>query len=185
MNRLTLPALTEGTNQSKRQIALGAYSMGNASMFSIVAIIVVIFVSGASSVQAAWLGPDNFDECVLEKMKGQQPNMIGVARSACRVQFPEEILLTEGIHYRKGQIRYSWCDTSQNNITICIDENSTNYKVTKLVIKLTKEPCDSTNVQIDNEIEAKPPMFGSKYVVGVPDARAFKCLFIDIWGKKK
>ncbi|MBU0769350.1 MAG: hypothetical protein KJ687_09695 [Proteobacteria bacterium] len=159
--------------------------MRNASMFSIVAIIVVIFVSGASSVQAGWFGPSNFDDCVLEKMKGQTPNMIGVARSACRSQFPEEILLKEGIHYKKGQLKSSWYDTSQDTITIRIDENKTDYKVTRVVIKPMKEPCDSPNLRVDDEVEAKSPMFGSKYVADVPDASVIKCAIIEIWGKKK
>ncbi len=159
--------------------------MRNACLFSMMPVLVVIFLFGASSVQAGWLGPSNFDECVLEKMKGQAPNMIGVARSACRARFPEEILLNEGIHYKKGQLKSSWTYRSRDTITILIDENKTDYKVTRVVIKPMKEPCDSPNLRIDDEVEAKSPMFGSEYVADVPDARVIKCAIIDIWGKKK
>lgn len=159
--------------------------MKNASLFSMMAVLVVIFLFGASSVQAGWLGPSNFDECVLEKMKGQAPNMIGVARSACQLKFPVEVLLQEGIHYKKGQIKNSWYKTSKDTITISIDENKTDYKVTRVVIKPMKELCDSPNLRVDDEVEAKSPMFGSKYVADVPDTNVINCAIIDIWGKKK
>lgn len=149
------------------------------------AVINVILLFGMSPAQAGWFGPSNFDDCVLEKMRGQAPNMIGVARSACRAQFPEEILLQEGIHYKKGQIKNSWYNTSKDTITISIDENKTDYKVTRVVIKPMKEPCDSPNLRVDDEVEAKSPMFGSKYVADVPDASVIKCAVIEIWGKKK
>ena len=37
---------------------------------------------------AGWFGPSNYEECVLEKMKGQLPYMVKTARDACRLKFP-------------------------------------------------------------------------------------------------
>ena len=33
-------------------------------------------------------GPRNYEDCVLDKMKGQQPTMLAFARDACRDKFP-------------------------------------------------------------------------------------------------
>jgi hypothetical protein len=40
------------------------------------------------SANAGWFGSGNYEECVLEKMKGQLPYMVKTARDACRLKFP-------------------------------------------------------------------------------------------------
>jgi hypothetical protein len=37
---------------------------------------------------AGWFGPANYDECVLDTMKGQREYMMSSAESACRTRFP-------------------------------------------------------------------------------------------------
>jgi hypothetical protein len=158
--------------------------MKTVRLFLLVPVAFVVLLFGSSFAQAGWFGPSNYDECVLERMKGQAPNLISTARSACIQAFPQERVLVEGTDYKKGQLKHTWCDTSQNSITICIDENNTNYKFTKLVIKPVKIPCENvTYGSIEDEIEVKSPMFGNKYVAEVANARNTKCVFVDFWGK--
>ena len=45
-----------------------------------------------SPVYAGWFGPSNYDECVLDKMKGQSPAMLYHAEAACRIEFPDPLL---------------------------------------------------------------------------------------------
>lgn len=40
---------------------------------------------------AGWFDLDNYEDCVLEKMKGQQKHLLNIARKACRNEFPEKI----------------------------------------------------------------------------------------------
>lgn len=37
---------------------------------------------------AGWFGPSNYEECVLNKMKGQKADIEDTARDACRIKFP-------------------------------------------------------------------------------------------------
>jgi len=39
---------------------------------------------------AGFFGPDNFEECVLKEMKGQDESILGFAMKACRQRFPEK-----------------------------------------------------------------------------------------------
>lgn len=44
----------------------------------------------APTALAGMFGPDNYEECVLEKMKGQEKHMLPTARGACTKKFPPE-----------------------------------------------------------------------------------------------
>jgi hypothetical protein len=39
------------------------------------------------SAKAGWFGPSNYDECMLDKMKGQPWNMGEIVAKACTLQF--------------------------------------------------------------------------------------------------
>jgi len=39
------------------------------------------------SANAGWFGPSNYDECMLDKMKGQPWTMGDIAAKACMLQF--------------------------------------------------------------------------------------------------
>ena len=46
----------------------------------------LIFIS--SSATAGWFGPDDFNECLFEKMKGQSELMLPLAADYCTREFP-------------------------------------------------------------------------------------------------
>ena len=48
-----------------------------------ITIALLLWSSCVSSALAGIFGPSNFEECVLEKMKGQAPNLMYMARAAC------------------------------------------------------------------------------------------------------
>lgn len=138
----------------------------------------------STSADAGIFGPSNANECVLEKMKGQDRAMIGTARAACAEQFPEETPLQEGMHYRKGQIAYSWCDTEDDLVVICLDTNDSPYKITKAVLTLYDTSCDKENgnsVQVD----VLPAMYGNKFKARLQNARTYKCMNAAWYGIKK
>lgn len=39
---------------------------------------------------AGWFGPNNYEECILKKMKGQDNSLMRIARAACQKEFPEQ-----------------------------------------------------------------------------------------------
>lgn len=118
---------------------------------------------------------------MLEKMKGQTPNMAGIARSACRRIFPEEVELNE------GEAPSTWCDTSDDSISACVVPKD-GYKITKASASFTRAACGSVENSVfssDEDATAMPPMFGSTYKFLVKDARAYRCARFTFYGHKK
>lgn len=138
--------------------------------------------------EAAWFGPSNHEDCVLEKMKGQPPAMLPTARAACARQFPPEEALIEGVNYRKGQLELEW-ETSSDEVVVKIQKNDTTYQLTRLEAVLWKEPCErlapAWAAPPDIELDGEAPRFGSTFKLRQRDAHSYKCGRFKIYGKKK
>lgn len=53
-------------------------------------ILKLALITFAGSASAGWFGPSNYEECILDNMKGVTSNAAAIAiASACRSQFPE------------------------------------------------------------------------------------------------
>lgn len=83
-----------------------------------------LLIFGTSNANAQIFGPKNLEECIFEKMKGQAPNMAGVARTACLKSFPQETLLTE-------QVTSTWCDSADDSISACFKIVKPEYKIAR------------------------------------------------------
>jgi hypothetical protein len=133
---------------------------------------------------AQWwrFGPKNFDECVLEKMKGQAPGMIHYARKACREQFPEEEQEEE---LKRGEdYEVTWCGKTANTISGCLTLKG-KYKVLRGVVFLSKQECNDPHGEFWVKATAEPPMFGSTYKFTVAEASSFKCAMFEFFGHRK
>lgn len=67
-------------------------------------VVILLGMAFAGSVQAGWLfGPDNYDDCVLESMKGvTSDKAASFIRTSCRNKFPkEDDALSQGEDKRK------------------------------------------------------------------------------------
>jgi len=52
-------------------------------------LIAVVFMQPCLSASAGWFGPSNYDECILDSMKGVTNNAAaGLIEAACRKKFP-------------------------------------------------------------------------------------------------
>lgn len=132
-------------------------------------------------VFAGWFGPDNYEDCVLEKMKGQDRAMIYTARKACEKQFPFE----KELYGYKNNLEIGWFpDTS--HLYLGIKENYGEYVVTRYKAKFSKKPCDETKTSSDYTL-TKTFVFspGEKLAsVRVENASEYKCMQTDtIWGR--
>lgn len=153
----------------------------------IVATIFLFMASFSASASAGLFGAQNYNDCVLEKMKGQDRGMIGTARAACAEQFPQEMPLVQGENYTDGDIQYDWCETEDDSITVCVKKNESAYKITKVVLYLRTEEC---GVESQNfvKVTAQPTMYGlygNKYKTKIENARSFKCMNAQYFGIKK
>jgi len=132
-------------------------------------------------VNAQFFGPKNYEECMLEKMKGQAPNMASIASRACLQSFPREILLSDPV------VTSTWCDGSDDTISACATVKP-DYKVTRAEAIFTRAKCDSPEsnfFQPDVEVSTTPPLFGSTYKFSVKDARLYQCARFNFYGYKK
>ena len=130
---------------------------------------------------AQWFGPKNLEECVLEKMKGQPSNMVGIARAACLKQFPQEVLLTD------DDAKSTWCETNRDSIEACVTLKS-GYKITKAIAVFSRASCESRetdSTSTDATVEAKLPLYGSTYKFPVENANLYKCARFMFYGYKK
>lgn len=143
--------------------------------------IAALVLLSPAAAWAQWFGPKNLEECVLEKMKGQPPNMVGIARAACLKQFPEEVLLADEV------VKSTWCETNTDSIEACVTLKS-GYKITKAVAVFSQSNCDSPDVNstlTDSTVEAKLPLYGSTYKFPLASANLYKCGRFMFYGHKK
>ena len=134
-----------------------------------------------TTAHAQWFGPKNLEDCVLNKMKGQQPNMVGIARAACLKQFPQEVLLTE--EYAKS----TWCETNADSIGACVTLKD-GYKITRAEAVFSRTGCetsDSGSALFEATVEGKLPTFGSTYKFSVSNAGSYNCGRFLFYGYKK
>lgn len=152
------------------------------SRFCLTAMYVWVTVFGASQASAQIFGPKNLEECLLEKMKGQAPNMVGVARTACLKSFPQEILLND------QQVTSTWCDGTDDTISACVTVKP-EYKITKAEATFMRAECDAPEAKNifwpDLEVSTSPPLFGSTYKFSVSNARLYKCARFNFYGYRK
>ena len=147
--------------------------------------IAIALLSG--NTYAGIFGSSNYEECVVDKMKGQPANMVGLVANACRKQFPAEEMLVEGQNFKKGQLVDKWSVTAADTISVTVDRNDTAYKLTRVDGRFWKLVCDKQvgNPEPDIEVSAEAPLFGSTFKFQIDNAVQYKCGSISIFGKKK
>ena len=148
-------------------------------------IILSILFFTSINVSAGIFGASNYEECVLDKMKGQTNSMRGIANDACEIAFPIEKILLNGMwdiyESNYANITYEFSQLTKDSIEINF-KNESKYKVTRLLIK-TMTNCDKTTPVLET-VNANTSMNSSKVVVKVADAREIKCLNIIFHGKR-
>ena len=146
-------------------------------------------------VKAGLLGPDSYEDCVLEKMKDQPKNMMSLAQEACEKKFPYEkalvpyngLLAWEGNsgNYNTSDLELSWCDTGSSSISICVSKNETDYRITKAIMAFSTK-CDGAKPEDFREkVTFTFSRWRDKSTVDVKDATRFKCMRqVEIYGER-
>ena len=83
--------------------------------------VLTTFLLATGTSYAGVFGASNYEECVLDKMKGQDRSMIYTARAACAKAFPQEELID------KGLVDGEWCKSNGNEQKYCITKVPKNY----------------------------------------------------------
>jgi len=110
-----------------------------------IALVLIIFCP--LIVDAGWFSnPENFEECVLEKMKGQDKSMRIYAIRACRKLFPQEEELT---YFHTQNIEISWSYVSSSSVELTIEKNESSYRISKCIASFSIKKCDETQSNED------------------------------------
>lgn len=72
------------------------------------AFFVSVIIGLPLSGYAGWFGPSDFDECMVEEMKGQPSNAYAHVYTLCRKRFPLEEPEKKKVAIKAGQLEYSW-----------------------------------------------------------------------------
>lgn len=94
----------------------------------VIAALVLLIVSG--SVSSGVFGPSNFEECVLDKMKGQLPAMRPTASKACERDFERAVDIS--------LVEFAWAAEG----TVNIRKNQSDFAITRAVFSFSHVACD-------------------------------------------
>jgi hypothetical protein len=149
-------------------------------LIKIIVLICLLIIPCANKSYAGWFGPSNYDECVLEKMKGQKGYMLPTVRSACEKDFPYEKNITN--FYNK--IRTNWYD-DLGVIIFKIEENFSDYRITRCVAIFSENTCEENSNNSNYALKANL-MFNKGENISRFETNNFdgyQCMkIIEIWG---
>ena len=144
----------------------------------IVLIAFIILIANTATI-AGIFGPANYEECLLDKMKGQNSNMIYTARTACQKAFPDEP--TESVIPFEG-IKYTWCRVESESISVCVEHVIPKVKITKIEGVFFEDVCESKQQPKPGVTAvAEKPWYGTTYTFKLP-AGTRKCGYLTFYG---
>ncbi len=141
-----------------------------------IAVALVVFVTWGYFAKPSFLafvfGYEDFEECVLHRMKGQPSNLIGIAQSACRKSNPPETLLDEDLikidfSGKKAVVTYAQPGTTVTKIETMAWEKDCQ-------VKLSSDLPDKVS-------EARRSRFSDSFDV-VPPEDKYKCFSFRYYG---
>lgn len=126
---------------------------------------------------AGIFGPSSFEECVLEKMKGQQQSMLRWAQDACLKKFPPEPV-ENFISIDNGD--WTWSQQG-GTITVSVIRRP---KGTKLVRAeaIFYEKCEGQQTYPGVQATAEKSMFSDTFEFAVNKNRNFGCARVNFIG---
>lgn len=132
------------------------------------------------SGMAEWFGPDNYEDCLLEKMQGQNKAMLNTARKACEKQFPYE----KKLDAYWDDIEIAW-GAHGSTLSLAIQKNFGDYTVTRYKAEFSQKSCDEATIS-DYTLTKTFVFLGGENTasVSVNDAEQYKCIRTDtVWGR--
>ena len=101
--------------------------------------VTTILALAMSNANASWFGtdeekPSNYEECLLDVMKGQERIMLRTAKVACEKKFPFVKELSA------SAIDLSWRQMG-NGLELTIKENPENYEISRVKYLFSEKSC--------------------------------------------
>jgi len=130
-------------------------------------------------------GPSNYDECMVERMKGQERYMYSTVRKSCEREFEVKL-------QKKYLVDLNWVDTASSGVVVSIAKNNSEYEVTKAILIFSMKSCEESK-DADFKIQAEAVFSswipgksaGEKADVKLESAYSVKCFRTkEVYGKR-
>ena len=145
----------------------------------IASISLALSISYSPIICAGVFGPDNLEDCILEKMKGQDRALYPTARAACLKAFPPEVEID------RARLKFTWCESQSESEAVCLDQKPPNVTITKVVGLFYEEKCDATQYdKPGTTATATKPWYGTTYKFTLPQGNR-KCANFSFYGIEK
>ncbi len=143
------------------------------------AIPLFIFFNILNTAHAGIFGPDNYEECVLDKMKGQAKNLIYVARKACEKKFPYE----KDLGSYSSEYEFSWMPYNDNSVYFSISKNYGEYNITRVKVTFSANLCNDNTSLRNEHTETVELSFKQDAFINFTTAKNYKCAWVNnLWG---
>lgn len=141
-------------------------------------ILLIVFSVTSINAIAGIFGASNYEECVLEKMKGQDRWMLGTARDACFKKFPPEP--TEQVIYIENE-NFSWEQTTPRTILVTVSKAPKDTKLLKADAIFMTADCGDKQKSSGFSATAEKALIGDKFEFKV-ERNNYKCARITFIG---
>jgi hypothetical protein len=141
--------------------------------------LLIIFITPLT--QAGIFGPANYEECVLEKMKGQATQLLYTAQQACLIKFPPTPVETIIPDYL---FKYDWCESNLTSQKICVSDLPKNISLTKAIATFYGDKCEVRNEKNSITLTTKKNLFNNNFEFGT-SRTAYQCMTVTFFGFQK
>jgi len=141
-------------------------------------LIISLLLSFLQISHAGLFGPSNFEECVLDRMKGQDRSMLYVAKQACTKAFPDKPMER---YLDDENIESTWCESTKSKQVICVTKQPKNYKITEIEANFYVDKCENIQDKKPISLKAKKSLFFSKFEFETPSA-LYQCVTTTYFG---
>ena len=141
-------------------------------------ILLLILFFTSINVSAGIFGASNYEECVLEKMKGQVQALLPTARNACYMAFPPEPT-EQTINIENGQ--WEWKQNNPKEIVVEVKKVPKKTKLLRADAVFMVSSCGEKQSDSGFAASAEKSLIGDKFEFKVNN-KIYKCAQVTFTG---
>ena len=153
----------------------------NRALQSLCSILLVVLPSVAA---AGVFGSSNYEDCIVDRMKGQDRSMRGAVEDSCELAFPREIELN--FSNLRDFLDWTWKQPDAGSVEVELTRNKLAYKVIRIEVLLFEGACDSVPKAGAGTAHAEltPALFGSSFNGKLSSPGRYQCTVAKFFGKR-
>jgi hypothetical protein len=137
---------------------------------ALLASIAVVLVAVGAGVGIWWaFPPQNYEQCMLDAMKGQGPSMYSTVKKLCDRRFQKEQLIYS------TDVKYKWDGAFNGKAHFTITDTG-EYTLTRMKATFSSKECSEATNASDFNLEAEGPIVGNEASVLVDFGTKLSCV---------